>query len=143
MINRGPVDVVVVAGTKPRLEGKVLQELEKATAAGTIRVLDVLVLMKDAAGDAFQLDFMQLPDAQRSNLKFIQDGTHGLFDVEDTHALLEGMAPGSAVVALAIEHVWAIGLVNAIYDAGAETAINIRVPAPVVDEAFATLSAKN
>ena len=143
MINRGPVDVVVVAGTKPRLEGKVLQELEKATAAGTIRVLDVLVLMKDAAGDAFQLDFMQLPDAQRSNLKFIQDGTHGLFDVEDTHTLLEGMAPGSAVVALAIEHIWAIGLVNAIYDAGAETAINIRVPAPVVEEAFASLAVNN
>ncbi len=143
MINRGPVDVVVLAGAKPHFEGKVLRELEKATTAGTIRVLDVLVLFKDVAGHPFQMDFMQLPEEQREKLAFIQGGTHGLLDAEDAHTLLEGMAPGSAVVALAIEHVWAIGLVNAVMDAGAETAINIRVPATVVEEAFASLPAKN
>jgi hypothetical protein len=50
------------------------------------------------------------------------------------------MVPGSAVIALAIEHVWAINLVNALYDAGVETALNFRVPAPIVDEAYASLS---
>ena len=48
--------------------------------------------------------------------------------------------PGSAVVALAIEHVWAIDLVNALHDAGVEMALNFRVPAPIVDEAFASLT---
>ena len=31
---------------------------------------------------------------------------------------------------------WAISLVNAIKDAGAEVALNLRIPAPVFDEAF-------
>ena len=66
----------------------------------------------------------------------------GLFDVEDAATLIEGMVPGSAVVALAIEHTWAIDLVNALYDAGVEMALNFRVPAPVVDEAFASLAVK-
>ena len=49
------------------------------------------------------------------------------------------MVPGSAVVALAIEHTWAIALVNAVYQAGVDVALNFRVPAPIVDEAFASL----
>jgi hypothetical protein len=53
------------------------------------------------------------------------------------------MVPGSAVVALAIEHVWAVKLVNAIHDAGVELALNFRVPAPIVDEAFASLEQKS
>jgi hypothetical protein len=49
------------------------------------------------------------------------------------------MVPGSAVVALAIEHVWAAGLSKAFYDAGAEIAASFRVPAPDVDAVFAAL----
>jgi hypothetical protein len=53
------------------------------------------------------------------------------------------MVPGSAVCALAIEHAWAVNLVNAIHDAGVELAMNMRVPAPIVDEAFASLEQKS
>ena len=54
-------------------------------------------------------------------------------------SFFEGMVPGSAVVALAIEHTWALALVNAVYQAGVDVALNFRVPAMVVDEAFASL----
>jgi hypothetical protein len=50
------------------------------------------------------------------------------------------MVPGSAVIALAIEHTWAITLVNTLEKAGVETAFNYRVPATVMDEAFASLN---
>ena len=47
--------------------------------------------------------------------------------------------PDSAVVALAIEHTWAVDLVNVLEAAGVEVAMNVRIPAPIVDEAFAAL----
>jgi hypothetical protein len=53
------------------------------------------------------------------------------------------MVPDSAVIALAIEHTWAVVLVNAMVDSGVEVALNFRVPAPIVDEAFASLTATN
>jgi hypothetical protein len=53
------------------------------------------------------------------------------------------MVPGSAVVALAIEHTCAVNLVNAIHDAGVELAFHMRVPALIVDEAFAALEQKS
>ncbi len=140
MIKRGPVDVVVLAAGTPRFDGSVFAELKRQTAAGTIRVLDAMILLKDEAGRAWGLDLEDLPAEEKAAVGFLAAGTHGLFDAEDAGTLIEGMVPGSAVVALAIEHVWAIDLVNALNDAGVEMAMNFRVPAPIVDEAFAALA---
>jgi hypothetical protein len=47
------------------------------------------------------------------------------------------------VLALAIEHRWAVDLVNALDANGVEVAMNFRVPAPIVDEALASLASNN
>jgi hypothetical protein len=139
MIKHGPVDVLVLAAGEPRFDGNVLEELKRQVASGTIRVLDALILMKDESGKCFALNLEELPPAQIAALGFIETGTRGLFDSEDVATLYEGMVPGSAVVALAIEHTWALALVNALFEAGVDVALNFRVPALVVDEAFASL----
>ena len=139
MIKHGPVDVIVLAAGEPRFDGSVLAELERQAASGTIRVLDAMLLFKDDAGNRASLDLEDLPEELKASVGFIETGTRGLFDSADAETLFEGMVPGSAVCALAIEHAWAVKLVNAIHDAGVELALNIRVPAPIVDEAFASL----
>ncbi len=141
MIKHGPIDVVVLAAGEPRFDGGVLAELERQAASGTIRVLDALILVKDASGVRKSLDIEDLPAKDKVALGFIETGTRGLFDSEDAATLWEGMVPGSAVIALAIEHTWALALVNALYQNGVEVALNFRVPAPIVDEAFALLEA--
>jgi len=139
MIQHGPVDVVVLAAGEPRLDGGVFAELERQAAAGTIRVLDAMILLKDDQGGVARLDLEDLPADLAAVVGFIETGTRGLFDSEDAETLIEGMVPGSAVLALAIEHTWALALVNALYQAGVDVALNFRVPALVVDEAFASL----
>jgi hypothetical protein len=142
MIDRGPVDVVVLAAGEPHFDGSVFAELERQAASGTIRVLDAMLLYKDAEGRSWSLDLEDLPAEHKAAVGFIETGTRGLFDAEDAAMLHEGMVPGSAVVALAIEHTWAVALVNALAGAGVEMAFNYRVPAPVVDEALAALAKK-
>jgi hypothetical protein len=139
MIKHGPVDVVVIAAGEPRFSGNVLAELERQCASGTIRVLDALILVKSESGVRMSVNLEDLPAADAAALGVIETGTRGLFDSEDANTLWEGMVPGSAVIALAIEHTWAIALVNALWEAGADVALNFRVPAPIVDEAFASL----
>ena len=139
MIKHGPVDVVVLAAGEPRFDGSVFAELERQAASGTIRVLDAMLLFKDDVGNRASIDLEDLPQEMKEAVGFIDTGTRGLFDSEDAETLYEGMVPGSAVVALAIEHVWAVNLVNAIRDAGAELAFDFRVPATIIDEAFASL----
>jgi hypothetical protein len=140
LIKRGPVDVIVLAAGEPRLDGSVFTELERQATAGTIRVLDAMLLMKDDKGECWRVDIEDLPERQKIAVGFIDTGTRGLFDSDDADTLFEGMVPDSAVVALAIEHVWAVDLVNALYDAGVELAFQFRVPAVVIDEAYASLA---
>ena len=101
-------------------------------------MLDAMILLR-LKGEAWGLDLEDLPAEQREAVGFVAADTHGLFDSEDAATLFEGMVPGSAVVALAIEHTWAIDLVNALDAAGVEMAMNFRLPPPyIVDEAFAS-----
>jgi hypothetical protein len=139
MINHGPIDVIVLAAGEPRFDGGVLAELERQAQSGTIRVVDAMILFKDEAGQRWSLDMEDLPEEEAKALGFIETGTRGLFDSEDAETLFEGMVPGSSVIALAIEHAWALALVNALYQAGVDVAFNFRVPALIVDEAFASL----
>ncbi|HNS03620.1 MAG TPA: DUF6325 family protein [Anaerolineae bacterium] len=140
MLKFGPVDVIVLAAGAPAFDGSILAELERAAETGVIRVLDAMLLVRDDAGDCWRVDIEDLPDDQKLALAFVETGTRGLFDSDDAGVLFEGMVPGSAVVALAIEHRWAIDLVNAVYSSGVELAFQFRVPAVVVDEAYASLS---
>ena len=137
----GPVDVLVLAIGEPHFDGRVLAELKPVVANGTIRVLDAMVLLMDDDGAVLGVDLEDLPQDQKDALGFIETGTRGLFDAEDSATLREGMVPGSAVIALAIEHRWAIGLTKALYDTGAEVAVNMRIPAPVVSERLAAIAA--
>jgi hypothetical protein len=141
MIKHGPVDVVVLAAGEPRFDGSVLAELQKQAASGTIRVLDAMILVKDVSGVRKTVDLEDLPAEDRAMLGFIETGTRGLFDSTDADVLWEGMVPGSAVVALAIEHAWAVALVNALDAQGLELALSFRVPAPIINEALASLTA--
>jgi hypothetical protein len=138
----GPVDVLVVAAGEPKFDGGVLRELESLARAGTIRLLDAMVLLKGEDGVRTTLDIEDLPADARSALGLIETGTRGLFDAADADTLFEGMVPGSAVVALAIEHAWARNLIQSLYDAGAEVALNYRIPGPVVSDAIAALAAE-
>jgi hypothetical protein len=139
MIKYGPVDVVVLAAGEPKFDGSVVDELKRLAASGTIRVLDAMFLFKDASGLRASLDLEDVSDELKAALGFIETGTRGLFDSADAATLFEGMVPGSGVLALAIEHAWAVKLVNTLHDAGVELALTTRVPAAVVDEAMASL----
>jgi hypothetical protein len=137
----GPVDVLVLATGEPRFDGSVLAELERLADAGTIRVLDAMVMIMGDDGEVFGLDLEDLPAQDKAALGFIDTKTRGLFDAEDAATFAEGMVPGSAIVALAIENAWAVGLMNALEAAGAEVAIHTRIPAVIFDEAMAAVAA--
>jgi hypothetical protein len=139
-VEYGPVDIVVVAMGEPRFDGSIMAELERLAATGTIRVLDAMVLVNDENGEQWTLDIEDMPQEDQDALGFIDTGTRGLFDGEDAALMFEGMVPGSAVVALAIENAWAVPMINAIQESGADVALHTRIPGPIVDDALAILA---
>jgi len=141
-VKYGPVDVVVLAMGEPKFDGSILAELEKLVSTGTIRVLDAMVLVKADEDVVATLDIEDLDAADQAALGFINTDTRGLFDAQDAATFAEGMVPGSAIVALAIESAWAVPIMNAFAQSGADLALHTRIPAVVVDDAIAALAAE-
>jgi hypothetical protein len=136
------VDVVLFAFGQPKPEGKVAEELRRLADEGTIRVLDAMFVVKGEDGVPVTMDIEDLPDAEREAYGFIETGTRGFFDSEDADTIIEGMRPGSAIVALAIEHAWALRLREALEQTGASLALDMRVPAAAVDDLYAVTAGR-
>src|SRR4051795_8635284 len=103
----GPVDYVVVefpAGAS-NFTGEMAKELLALVDAGTIRVIDVLILAKNEDGS---VDAMELADIEElGELQAVEAQLAELLAEEDVVNLAASMDPGSTAGVLIWENLWA------------------------------------
>ena len=124
----GPVDYVVVefpAGAK-NFTGEMAAELLKLVDAGTIRIIDVLILDKNEDGsvDATELsDIEQLGEMQAIEVELAE-----LLAADDVDHLAACMEPGSTAGVLIFENLWAAPFASAARRSGGQLIANGRIP---------------
>jgi hypothetical protein len=124
----GPVDYLVVefpAGAK-NFTGEMAGELLKLVDAGTIRVVDVLILDKaeDGSVDATELaDIEQLGELQSIEAELAE-----LLAADDVAHLAAAMEPGSTAGVLIWENLWAAPFASAARRSGGQLIANGRIP---------------
>ena len=124
----GPVDFLVIefpAG-QANFSGEMAAELASLVDAGTIRVLDLLILTKgtDGAIDAFEIDDFEGLDELRAMETYLAD----LLAEEDVEHLAAAMEPGSVAGVLVWENTWAAPFASAARRAGGQLVANGRIP---------------
>jgi hypothetical protein len=114
----GPVDYLIVefpAGTS-NFTGEIAEELVRLVDAGTIRVLDMIVIVKEEDGT---LDAVEISDADDLGpLTEIEAGLAGLLAEEDVAFLAAAMDPGSVAGVLVYQNLWAAPFAAAARRAG-------------------------
>jgi hypothetical protein len=124
----GPVDFLVIefpAG-HANFTGEIAEELMKLVDAGTIRVIDAIILMKDEAG---AVDAMELADAgDLGGLVELEAQLAELLAGEDVDRLANAMEPGSVAGVLVYENLWAAPFASAARRAGGQLIANGRIP---------------
>ncbi len=138
----GPIQAFVVGFPDNDLfEGRIAEELGRLSDSGAIRVIDAVFVMRDG-DDIGLLSVSDLNDDQRAELRAAVGALVGLgvagadgaiagaeggadIDVNAPHAaelvgaaILEDLPDGSSALVLAIEHLWAVPLRDAVRDAG-------------------------
>ncbi len=134
----GPVQLLVVGFDRPDFSGEVLAELERLRESDVVRVLDLLVIHKDADGVVRRLHHSDLSVGEAEGAGAVVGALIGLdaADTEGTRAsrvdgdgdqlpadeelwsLDEAIPSDSAAAIALIEHRWAIGTRDAIRAAG-------------------------
>jgi hypothetical protein len=124
----GPVDYVIVefpAGTS-HFTGEMAEELMKLVDAGTIRIIDILVLVKDENGG---VDAMELADLDELGpLQVLEAELAELLAEEDVENLAAAMDPGSVAGVLIYENAWAAPFASAARRSGGQLIANGRIP---------------
>ncbi len=124
----GPVDYLVLefpAGQQ-NFTGEAAEELAKLAASGTIRILDVLILVKaeDGSVEAMELDETPTVDAVRA----LEADIAEILAAEDVAHLAEAMEPGSVAGVLVFENRWAAPFASAARRAGGQLIASGRIP---------------
>jgi hypothetical protein len=124
----GPVDYLVVefpAGAS-HFTGEMATELAALVDAGTIRVLDILILQKGADGsvEALELDDLDAVD----ELRAIETEIAEILAADDVEHLAAAMEPNSVAAALVFENRWAAPFAEAARRSGGQLIANGRIP---------------
>jgi Family of unknown function (DUF6325) len=136
----GPVDYLIVefpAGSS-NFTGEIAEEIVRLVEAGTIRVIDMIVIAKDADGN---LDAVEISDTEDLGpLTQIEAGLAGLLAEDDVAFLAAAMEPGSVAGVLVYENLWAAPFAAAARRAGGVVIADGRVSPQDVVAAFAALA---
>jgi hypothetical protein len=124
----GPVDYLVVefpAG-QSNFNGEMAAELASLNRAGTIRLLDLLILQKDADGaiEAFEVDDFDAVD----ELVELEGEIAEILAAKDIANLAESMHPGSVAGCIVWENRWAAPFASATRRAGGQQIASGRIP---------------
>jgi hypothetical protein len=138
----GPIDYVVVGFEGNAFDGSILEELSKAVKNGTVRVIDLLFIIKDEDGSVLEGEFEDQSDDIHDMLNAIKyDEREGLplLTDDDIAKIGEQMPLNTAAGVLVLEHVWAKGLKKALLDAGGFLIADGRIHPEAIEAAMKEL----
>src|SRR5688572_18965580 len=118
MTEIGPVEYLIVAFPGNRFRGEIGPALADLVDAGTIRLMDVAFVGKDADGEVVAFELADLDPEVREGLENLGVEEFGLFNEDDLKAAAEELDPDSSAALLVWEDVWARETAQAMRDAG-------------------------
>ena len=135
----GPVEYIIVGFPGNQFTGDVAPELGKLVESGTIRILDLVFITKDADGVAAAVEFEDHDDVALFNA--LDGDVGGFISDEDIEYAATELEPGSSAALLIWEDVWATPFVEAMRNSGGVLIEGSRIPHDLIEAAEAELAA--
>ena len=138
MSSVGPIEILVISFPGNEFNGDVAPALSELVQSGLIRVIDLVFVTKDAAGDVAALELSELDEATSAAFRPHVEEPNGMLSEEDIEDLGADLETNSSAAILLFEHVWATRFRDAVLDSGGELVASIRIPKEAIDEVLAT-----
>lgn len=133
----GPVDYVIVEfpAAAANFTGEMAQELVSLVERGTIRVIDLIILVKNKDGS---IDAIELEDIEDlGELRTLEAELAELLAEDDVENLAAAMDPGSTAGVIVYENLWAAPFASAARRSGGQLIANGRIPMQAILAAVA------
>ena len=127
----GPVDLAVIGFAGELRQGGVRQAIADAVDRGAVRVLDVLLVRKDADGKVLMFDAES--SGESDELLGFPTELPDLVGEEDARAIADEMPLDSTVLVIAWENSWAAQIAASIDELGGQVLVMERIPSSDVN----------
>jgi hypothetical protein len=126
----GPVDYLVVGfpADKADFSGEMASELKALIDSNTVRVLDLVVLTKDADGSVEASELRDADDKEVGELRALERDLAILLAEEDIEEIGQTLEPGSAAAVLVWDNTWAAPFGSAVRRSGGQLVASGRIP---------------
>ena len=135
----GPVDVVIIGFPGNKFTGRIAPALMELVESGTVRILDLVFVSKDADGVTTTIDLTDLDPETGPAFLQVSVNAPGALGAEDAEEVADDLEPNSSALLVAFENTWAAKFVAACQAADAVVIDQIRIPADVVEAALPEL----
>jgi hypothetical protein len=131
----GPVDYMIVAFPGNQFSGEIVPALADLVENGTIRIIDLAFVGKNAAGEVVAFELLDLDPDVKKAFENLGVEVSGLFNEDDLMSTGEKLPPDTSAALLVWENLWARNVAEALRNAGGELIDFERIPHEVVQAA--------
>jgi hypothetical protein len=115
---RGPIDFIIVGFEGNKFDGSILKALGDAIDKGIIKLIALGLVVKDKDGKVTKVAVDEAGEAVVAEFAAKYKPEKSDLDADDITEVSDLLNENTAAGILAVEHVWAIPLKQAIIDAG-------------------------
>lgn len=131
----GPVDYMIVAFPGNQFKGEIVPALADLVENGTIRIIDLAFVGKNAAGEVVAFELLDLAPEVKKAFEDMGVEVNGLLNEDDLMSTGEKLDPDTSAALLVWENLWARDVANKIRDAGGILVDYQRIPHEIVQAA--------
>jgi hypothetical protein len=126
----GPVDYMVVSfpAGDANFSGEMASELKALTETDTIRVLDLVMIMKGDDGSVEATELRDADDSEIGELRAFERDLAVLLAEEDVDEIGATLEPATAAIVLVWENTWAAPFGSAVRRSGGQLVTTGRIP---------------
>ena len=137
----GPIDFLALEFPGNKFNGEVLANLLELVQAEVIRIIDLVVVVKDREGNVAVRELKELdPDTIRV-MDPLKVEVTSMITRNDIDSIAEKLNTNSTAALMLFENVWALKTKQAMIDANGRLVMFERIPHEVVEENLAEMAA--
>jgi hypothetical protein len=136
----GPIELLVVKFPGNQFSGEIRPALKELVDTGTIRVIDILFILKAADGEARMIELAGLDHQLATAFDPIISDITGLLSPADAQLIADALENDSSAAIMLFENTWATRFTDAVRGARGEVVLNERIPRKVIEELLAAQS---
>lgn len=137
----GPVDFIAIEFKGNQFKGEIMPALLELVNNDTIRVIDLVIVQKDANGNVRMQEMQQHDNAVLALFDPSKTEITGMIQQDDLQMIGEKVEKDTTAAVLLFENLWAIKFKQAILNANGRLLMQERIPHEVVEEVFESISA--